>query len=104
MCIKSQRIEARILGTLAREPLVTILTEGPNGDRHEVRYPWAFRDQAEATRVPAVLERLEQKGQVIRSERIHPFDPSEYIVTWRLAADVAGSFCDDEVLTKTGRG
>jgi hypothetical protein len=104
MSSNSNRVEERVLGHLAREPLVTILTEGPNGDRHELRYPWTFGDQHEAGLVPPVLEHLEQKGLVFRTERIHPFDPSEYIVTWRLTDDAKSIFSSHANTVAARRG
>ncbi len=35
--------------------------------------------------VVAALEELEKQGTVVRSEVVHAYDSSEYVITWRIA-------------------
>jgi hypothetical protein len=66
------------------------LRETARGVVHEV--PW----DAEAnigfsgrpTELVRILEDLARRGLVTRSETVHPFDSSEYVVIWRPIASV----------------
>jgi hypothetical protein len=80
-------VRERVLAHLATRRLLTSIREEGDRDRHELPVPAGFVEPDEAVAVPGILEQLEREGLVERSEEVHPFDSSEYQVTWRLATD-----------------
>ena len=79
-------VRERVLAYLATRRLLTSIREEGDRDRHELPVPAGFVEPDEAEAVPGILEQLEREGLVERSEEVHPFDSSEYQVTWRLVA------------------
>lgn len=77
-----------VLSLLARGiPIQTRLREGGCGDSHDCPGALLLRlpDGVYGDGVPAILEGLERDRVVLRTEGVHHYDASEYVVTWTLA-------------------
>jgi hypothetical protein len=66
--------------------LKTRLRETAHGDIHDLPTPLGFPGiSPEPKDVISALEELEQEGLVVRSETVHVYDGTEYIIVWALA-------------------
>jgi hypothetical protein len=77
---------ARLLEFLVEHPVITVVREGQDGDRHEPHPTASAPDGAGVTSVPLVLEQFDRERLVERVERVHPHDTSEHLVTWQRVA------------------
>ena len=87
MVRRSAASTARLLEHLDEHTVITLLLEGQHGDRHEPHATTHVPGGADARSVPVALEQLEREGLVERVERVHPYDTSEYVVTWQRVAN-----------------
>jgi len=83
---RSAASSARLLEHLDEHPLITVVREAQDGDRHELHPTTRLPYGVDASAVPVVLEQLERDGLVERVEQVHPDDSSEYLVTWQRVA------------------
>ena len=86
MVRRSAASTARLLEHLDEHPLITVVREAQDGDRHEPHPTTRRPDGADTSAVPVALEHLERAGLVERVERVHPHDSPEYLVTWQRVA------------------
>ena len=76
-------LRQRVLDYLTRHHLVTVLAENEEGDHHEVYAPTWPAELGNKDGIVELLTQLEREGLVERHERVHPFDTSEYFISWR---------------------
>jgi hypothetical protein len=61
----------------------TRVRELPQGDRHDRPVPWMIPGVTLSPEaIVSALETLEKQGFVIRTETVHPFDSTEYLIQW----------------------
>jgi hypothetical protein len=76
-------LRQRVLDYLTQHHLVTVLAESEEGDHHEVYAPTWPAVLGNKDGIVELLTQLEREGLVERHERVHPFDTSEYFISWR---------------------
>ncbi len=69
----------------------TRLREHSSGDMHDLRFPPELPDVSLCPEAMiALLEELEEQGVVFRSETVHPYDSTEYLIQWHFVGEKPG--------------